>query len=80
MLHRVVKIQSLACFWKTVVGQPPNPDRAVADDQRARSLAQSTPQGFGMELLAQGVNARACGDKATLTDDRSSTRGLSAMV
>jgi hypothetical protein len=39
MLHRMIIIQALAGLGKTIIGQTPNPDRPVANDQRSGGLS-----------------------------------------
>jgi hypothetical protein len=65
-LHGGEEVRPLVRLWKAAVGQSPDPNGAVADHQRAGGLAQSTPQGFGVQLLAQSLNARARGPEAAL--------------
>src|SRR5688572_33493592 len=76
----MVKIQPLPGLGKSVVGQTPNPDRAVGNDQGPGGLAQSAPQRFGMQLLPQPINPLARGHKSPLGNHRSSTGGLAPMI
>src|SRR5277367_4711412 len=80
MLHRVIEVQPLPGLWKTVVGQTPNPSRPIRDHQSARRLAQASPHGFGVQLLAQCVNALAGGHKTALADDGPSSGGPPAVI
>src|SRR5580700_3301475 len=76
----MVKVQPLPRLGKTVVGQPPDPHGPVADDQRASGLAQASPQGFGVQLLAQAVHARARGHEAALADDGPPAGALATVI
>ncbi|HEY3861293.1 MAG TPA: hypothetical protein VGO59_05335 [Verrucomicrobiae bacterium] len=76
----MIVIQALARVGKTVVRQSPNPHGAIGDDQGSRRLPQTASQRFGVQLLAQAIDAFARGHKAALADDGPSALGLPAMI
>ena len=80
MLHGMVEVQPLAGLGPAVIGQAPDPHRAIANDQRTGRLPQPASQRFGVQLFAQGVNARPGGDKPPFGDDRAATRSLTAVI
>ena len=80
MLHGVIEVQTLPRLGKAVVGQSPDPHRAIPNDQRAGSLAQTPPQRFGMQLFAQGVYPLARRHKTALANHRPPTGSVPAMI
>ncbi len=80
VLHGVIKVQALFGLGPTVVGQPPNPHRAIPDDQHAGRLTQPAPQRFGVELFAQGVQALAGENVAALDDDGPAASGFPTVI
>ena len=57
MLLGVKEIQALASLREAVLGQIPNPQSSVGDDQDQLRLAQTAVQCFPIELGAQGLEA-----------------------
>src|SRR5258706_390172 len=80
MLQGVVKVQPLAGLRKAIIGQTPDPHGPVGNNQRAGRLAQPSPQGLGVELFAQRVDALTGGDETAFGDDGPSASRLAAMI
>lgn len=70
----------MARVGKAILGQVPNPDSPVGDDQHFPSLGQAPLEGFAMELAGEFFDTVAGGDVATLADDRALAGGLAAVV
>jgi len=74
------EIQALARVGETVLGQVPDPEGAIGEEEHQLGLAQATSQGFAIELGAQGLDAQAGGGVTALGDDRAFSGGLAPVV
>src|ERR1019366_6129053 len=77
---RVKEIQALASVGETVLGQIPDPEGAISDDQNQLGLAQATGQGFAIKLRAQGFEAQASGGVTALGNHRALSGSLAAVI
>ena len=74
------EIQALPSVGETVLGQVPDPEGAIGDDQHQLRLAQASGQSFTIELGAQGFDAQASGGITALANDGALSGGLAAVV
>src|SRR5579859_880641 len=80
MLGRMVKIQALAGIFETIIGQTPNPQCPIGNDQCPGSLTQPAPQCFRIELLAQAVDSFTGCHKTPFTDHRPTPSRLAPLI
>ena len=66
----MVEIDALLGVLEAIFDQVPDPDRSVGHDQDLLGLQEAAAQGFGVELLSEGVQPQAGGDEAPFRDDR----------
>src|ERR1035438_2623843 len=54
MLASMIEVDDLNGAWKVLIGEIPDPDRAVADHHLLLGPAPATPPGFGIESETEG--------------------------
>ena len=79
VLLGVVGVESLAGVEEAVLGQLPNPHRAIGHDQNILSGSPAMTTGVRPDLIAQGVNSAARHHVATTRDDQPASGGFAPL-
>src|SRR6188508_556864 len=74
MLLGMEKIQLLARLGKPILGQVPNPNRSIGDNQDLLGVMKSSSHRFGIQLRAQAVDPPTRRDVTSRQDDRTLSR------
>lgn len=80
VLIDMVAVNALRGILEPVVGDSPDPDGAVGEDQDAFGLQQAAPDRFGVKLRLEGVQPLPCRDVSAFGDDGAPRGGRTALV